>query len=147
MKKIAKLTVLSLVLWLSAGYVSTAAAAGNDCNAKSAAIENQIKEAQKYGNYNKVAGLKQALAEVKAHCTDSGLAVKAQQKVTKLEKKLVEKQEDVREVQAELREAQAKNNQSKIAKYQKKLTEKRADVQEIQAELQAARSELAALKS
>lgn len=147
MKNLVKVTILPLLVALSAGYVSTAAAAGNDCNAKRAAIENQIKEAQKYGNYNKVAGLKQALAEVNAHCTDSGLALKAQAKVTKLEKKLAEKQGDVREVQSDLREAQAKGNQKKIAKYQKKLTEKRNDVQKIQSELQAARNELAALKS
>lgn len=146
MKKITKMTVLPLLLALSAGYVSGAAAAGNDCDAKRAAIENQIKEAQKYGNYNKVAGLKQALAEINAHCTDSGLVVKAQQKVSKLEKKLAEKQDDLREVQADLREAQAKGDQQKVAKYQKKMAEKRADVQEIQAELQAARNELAALK-
>lgn len=146
MKKIAKLTVLPLLLALSAGYASTAAAAGNDCNAKRTAIESQIKEAQKYGNNNKVAGLKTALAELNAHCTDSGLASKAQDKVTKLEKKLTEKQGDVREVQSDLRQAQANGDQKKIVKYQNKIQEKQADVQKIQSELQAARQELAALK-
>lgn len=146
MKKIAKLTVLPLLLALSAGYVSTATAAGNDCNAKRTAIENQIKEAQKYNNYHKVAGLKKALAETNTHCTDSGLIAKAQSKVTKLERKLVQKQDDVREVQSDLRQAQAKGDQKKVVKYQKKIQQKQANVQKIQAELQAARQELAALK-
>lgn len=146
MNKIAKLTVLPLVLALSAGYVSISSAAVNNCDTKRAAIEYQIEQAQKYGHYKKISGLKKALAEVNAHCTDSGQIVKAQQKVTKLEKKLAEKQDDVREVQNDLRKALAKGDQKKVVKYQKKLAEKNADAQKIQTELQAARNQLASLK-
>lgn len=145
MSKIAKLTVLPLVLALTAGYASVASAAIN-CDAKRAAIEFQIEQAQKYGNVYKVAGLKRALAEINTLCSDSGLIANAQQKVTKLEKKLAEKQEDVREVQDELRAAKAKGDQKKITKLTKKVADKKADVQKIKAELQAARSELASMK-
>lgn len=145
MSKIAKLTVLPLVLALTAGYTTVASAAVN-CDAKRSAIEFQIEQAQKYGNVYKVAGLKRALAEVNTWCTDTGLAANAQQKVTKLEKKLSEKQADVREIQNDLRAAKAKGDQKKILKLQKKVADKKADVQKIKAELQAARSELGSMK-
>ncbi|WP_392565415.1 DUF1090 domain-containing protein [Utexia brackfieldae] len=143
----AKLMVLPLVIAMGVGISSVALAGGNDCAAKRSAIENQIKEAQRYGNTAKVAGLKKALSETNAHCTNSGLIKDAEQKVTKLEKKLAEKQDDVREVQTDLRQAQAKGDVKKVAKYQKKLTEKQNDVKEVQADLNQARAELAALKS
>lgn len=145
MKK-TNLMVLPLVLALGVGFSAAASAAGNDCAAKRAAIENQIKQAQKYGNTHKVAGLKKALREVNAHCTNSGLIKDAEKKVTKLEKKLAEKQGDVREIQADLRQAQAKGDVKKVAKYQRKLQEKQRDVQEVTADLNQARAELAALK-
>ncbi|MBK5071758.1 DUF1090 domain-containing protein [Budviciaceae bacterium BWR-B9] len=142
----AKLLILPLVLAMGVGFSSMASAAGNDCAAKRAAIENQIREAQKYGNANKVAGLKKALSELNANCTNGGLVKDAEKKVAKLEKKLNEKQEDVREVQADLREAQAKGDAKKVAKYQSKLQEKQSDVKEVTADLNQARAELAALK-
>lgn len=142
-----KTTVLPLVILMGAvGFTTVASAAGNDCNAKRAAIETQIQQAQKYGNTYKIDGLKKALSELNAHCTDAGLIKDAQKKVEKLEKKLREKQEDVREVQSDLREAQAKGDAKKIAKYQKKLVEKQADVKEITADLRQAQAELSALR-
>jgi chromosome segregation ATPase len=146
MKKMTKLIALPLILALGAGFASVASAAGNDCNAKRGAIENQIREAQKYGNSNKVAGLQKALNELQAHCTDSGLAAKGQQKIDKLERKLAQKQNDVSKVQADLGEAQARGDAKKVAKYEKKLQEKQSDVNEITADLRQARSELAALQ-
>jgi len=145
MKKMTKLAVLPLVLVLGASF-SSLATAGNDCNAKRAAIEYQIQQAEKYGNYNRVAGLKKALSEVNAHCTNGSVLQDAQKKVTKLEQKLADKQKDVNEVKADLREAQAKGDAKKVAKYQKKLQEKQSDVKEIKQELKEARAELASLQ-
>jgi peptidoglycan hydrolase CwlO-like protein len=144
MNKMTKLAVLPLVMTLGVGFASTASAA-NDCNAKRAAIENQIKQAEKYGNYNKIAGLKRALSEVNAHCTSGSVLQDAQKKVSKLESKLRDKQDDVREVQADLRQAQASGDAKKVAKYQRKLQEKQADVNQINEELRQARAEVAAL--
>jgi chromosome segregation ATPase len=141
MKKL--VTVLAVVA--SVGMFSTAQAA-ETCAAKSSALEKEIKIAQQYGNSYKVAGLKKALAEVKAHCTNASVLADAQKDVAKLEKKLAEKRDDVAEVQADLSEAKAKRDSKKIAKYQRKLAEKQADVREIQQELAQARAELAALK-
>lgn len=108
MKKL--VSVLAVVA--SVGIFSTAQAA-ETCAAKSTALEKEIRIAQQYGNTNKVAGLKKALAEVKAHCTNDSVKADAQKKVTKLEKKLSEKREDIAEVQADLRKAQAKGDAKK----------------------------------
>lgn len=143
MKNTTKLAILPLVLVLGASF-STMANAAYDCNAKRAAIEYQIQQAEKYGNYNRVAGLKRALSEVNARCTDGGMLQDAQKKVTKLEQKLADKQQDVQEIKADLRNAQARGDTKKVAKYQKKLQEKQADVKEIKQELKQARAELAA---
>ena len=141
MKKL--VTVLAVVASLG---VMASAQAAQGCAAKAAALVKQIKIAEQYGNAYKVAGLKQALAEVKAHCTDASVLADAQKKVQKLEKKLAEKRDDIAEVQSDLREAKAKGKADKIAKYQRKLAEKQADLREIQQELNQARAELAALK-
>lgn len=141
MKKFA--TVLTLML--SAGAFNAAHAA-ESCADKSAALQKEISIAQQYGNTQKVAGLKKALAEVKAHCTNGSVLADAQKKVSKLEKKVADKRDDVSEVQADLKQAQAKGDQKKIAKYQKKLAEKQADLREVQQELSQARAELAKLQ-
>ncbi len=140
MKKI--IIALAAVATLGA---MTSVQAAESCATKASAIEKEIRIAKQFGNTYKVAGLEKALAEVKAHCTNSSVLADAKKDVTKLEKKLAEKREDVAEVQADLREAQAKGDAKKIAKYKSKLAEKQADVREIQQELNQARAELAAL--
>lgn len=143
MKKLASV----LVVVASVGmFASASTYAAESCAAKSAALEKEIKISQQFGNAYKVAGLKQALAEVKAHCTNANVLADAQKDVRKLERKLAEKRGDVAEVQEDLSEAKAKGNTKKIAKYQRKLAEKQADVREIQEELTQARAELASLK-
>lgn len=143
MKKLASV----LVVVASVGmFASASTYAAESCAAKSAALEKEIKISQQFGNAYKVAGLKQALAEVKAHCTNASVLADAQKDVRKLERKLAEKRGDVAEVQEDLSEAKAKGNTKKIAKYQRKLAEKQADVREIQEELTQARAELASLK-
>jgi len=141
MKKL--VSVLAVVA--SVGMFASAHAA-ESCSAKSAALEKEISIAEQYGNTYKVAGLKKALAEVKAHCTPASVLADAQQDVNKLEKKLAEKNDDVAEVEADLSTAKAKGDSQKIAKYQRKLAEKQSDLSEIQQELNQARTELNALQ-
>lgn len=140
-----KKLMMVLALTLTAGAMTSAQAA-ESCAAKRTALEQEISIAQQYGNAYKVAGLKKALAEVNAHCTNASVLSDARKDVSKLEKKLAEKREDVSEVQADLAEAQRKGDAKKIAKYQRKLAEKRADLNEIQQELSQARAELAQLQ-
>ncbi|MTD26339.1 DUF1090 family protein [Erwinia sp. J316] len=143
MKKL--ISVLAVVASVGL-FASASAQAAQNCAAKSAALEKQIKIAEYYGNTYKVAGLKKALAEVKAHCTNDSVLAGAQKDVNKLEKKLNKKREDIADVQADLRKAKAKGDARKVAKYQKKLAEKQADLREIQQKLSQARAELAALQ-
>ncbi|NDJ58549.1 DUF1090 domain-containing protein [Enterobacteriaceae bacterium 4M9] len=140
-----KKLVIAIAAVASLGAMTSVQAAQN-CAAKEAAIQKEIRYAKQYGNTYKVAGLERALAEVKAHCTNGSVLADAQKDVTKLEKKLAEKREDIAEVQADLREAQAKGDAKKIAKYKSKLADKQADLREIQQELNQARAALAALK-
>jgi chromosome segregation ATPase len=144
-RKTMKKLITALAVIASIGAMASAQAA-ESCASKASALEKEIRIAQQYGNTYKVAGLKKALAEVKAHCTNSSVLADAQKEVSKLEKKLAEKREDIADVQADLREAQRKGDAKKIAKYKSKLAEKQADLREIQQDLNQARAELAALK-
>ncbi|MBW7981658.1 DUF1090 domain-containing protein [Enterobacillus tribolii] len=143
--KFTKRTLLSIAMIAGLGTMS-AAHAYEDCNAKRAALENQIRIAEQYGNYNKVMGLKKALANVNAYCTNDSVAKDAEKKVQKLENKIADKKADISEIKADLNKAKAKGDAKKVAKYQSKLTEKQAELKELQAELKAARAQLAAMK-
>ena len=127
-------------------FASASAQAAESCAQKRAALEKEIRIAQQYGNTYKVASLKKALAEVKAHCTNESVKADAQKKVAKLERKVADKRGDVAEVQRDLREAKAKGDSKKIAKYQKKLMEKQGDLRELEQELRQARAELGSLR-
>jgi len=147
--KLSKRTLLSVVMIAGLGTMS-AAQAYEDCNAKRAALENQIRIAEQYGNHHKVMGLKKALANVNTYCVDhtnSANALKdAEKKVQKLENKIADKKSDMGEIKADLNQANAKGDLKKVAKYQRKLSEKQAELQELQADLSAAQAEVAKLK-
>jgi glutamine synthetase type III len=135
-------SALALIVSLTA---MGSAYAAQDCSAKRSALESEIRIAQQFGNPAKVAGLRQALAEVNAHCTSASVRADVQKDVRKLEKKVADKQDDIREVQEDLRKAQAKGDREKVAKYQSKMREKQADLREAQQKLNQARAELASL--
>lgn len=105
--------VISILAVVAALGAFTTAQAAESCAAKEAALQKEIRIAQQYGNYYKVAGLKKALAEVKAHCSNASVLADAQKQVAKLEKKLAEKRKDIAEVQADLREIQADLNRAR----------------------------------
>ncbi|MFV3413886.1 DUF1090 domain-containing protein [Pseudomonas nitroreducens] len=138
----AKLSAISLLLAVSAGFTSLASA---DCAHKRAALEYQLQKAQQYGNTHRVAGLKRALSKTNAYCLDYSTTDRnsgAQRWVEKLEDKLRDKQEDIWDAQADLRKAQAKGDPRKVTKAQNKLRDKQAEANEIAEELQRARADL-----
>ncbi|WP_312241221.1 DUF1090 domain-containing protein [Pantoea sp.] len=141
-----KKSVLTLTVALLLSSIGMAQASIESCATKQAALEKEIRIAQQYGNSAKVNSLKKALAEVKAHCTNSSVTEDAQKKIRKLESKVSDKQRDIQETQSDLREAQAKGDMKKVEKYQRKLAEKQADLREAEAELNQARAALAALR-
>lgn len=114
----------SLVFALGAQAQTTA----RGCAAKKNSLEQQITYAKKHGNTHRLAGLETALAEVNAHCTDSGLRASR-------EAKIKEKQEKVAERQADLKKSQETGDSKKIAKKQKKVQEAQAELKEAQNEL------------
>ena len=90
------------------------------CAAKFCEIENDIAAARAQNNTRREAGLKKALAEAKAHCTDSRLQSQREADVR-------EKQSKVSEREQELKQARAKGKQDKIDKAQRKLEEAQAE--------------------
>ncbi len=128
---IKSLTVAAAAFALLGALPAQAAAdcsAQRGCAAKFCQIENDIAAAQAQNNSRREAGLRKALAEAKANCTDSRLQSQREADVR-------EKQSKVAERQQELKEARAKGKQDKIDKAQRKL-------QEAQAEYDAALSDL-----
>ncbi|MGV2863899.1 DUF1090 domain-containing protein [Achromobacter sp. ESBL13] len=99
---------------------ATDCSAQRGCAAKFCEIENDIAAAQAQNNTRREAGLKKALAEAKAHCTDSRLQSQRETNVR-------EKQSKVSEREQELKEARAKGKQDKIDKAQRKLEEAQSE--------------------
>ncbi|GAA3899278.1 MULTISPECIES: DUF1090 domain-containing protein [Gibbsiella] len=110
---------------LACSSLSFAALEGG-CAKKAQDIQTQIDYANQHGNTHRVAGLKTALSEVQAHCTESGLQAERQQDIK-------DKQHKVSERQRELAEAEQKGDKDKIAKKQEKLAEAQKELQQAQA--------------
>ncbi|MNJ98598.1 hypothetical protein D3C87_163650 [compost metagenome] len=96
--------------------------AQDTCADKRADIEMQIVEAQSAKNKNREAGLRKALSELNAHCTDEGLSKAHQEKLNKLQAKVDERM-------ADLKAAEAKGDKKKIEKQTKKLQEAETELQ------------------
>lgn len=114
--------------FIALSCISTAVIAGDlkgGCTIKAENIQRQIEYAKAHGNTHRVAGLEKALAEVNAHCTDTGLK-------SDLNAKVKEKEQKVAERKAELQNAQAKGDQKKIARKRSKVTEAEQELKEAQ---------------
>lgn len=96
------------------------------CVTKAHNIQQQIDYATQHGNTQRVDGLKKALSEVQAHCTEASLQADRQ-------KKIEVKQSKVTERQQELKAAQQSGNPDKVAKKQLKLTQAEAELKQAQA--------------
>ncbi|WP_349744119.1 DUF1090 domain-containing protein [Roseateles cavernae] len=93
------------------------------CEAKRAAIETQITQAQARGRSQEVAGLNRALAANKARCTDASLAKERETRIRAAERKVAEREKS-------LREAEHKGDAKKIASRKTKLDEARHELTE-----------------
>jgi len=119
-KSLATVAAASAMLGALPAQAATDCSAQRGCAAKFCEIENDIAAAQAQNNMRREAGLKKALAEARANCTDSRLQSQREADVR-------EKQTKVSEREQELKEARAKGKQDKIDKAQRKLEEAQSE--------------------
>ncbi|MBU4681546.1 DUF1090 domain-containing protein [Cedecea davisae] len=105
-------TVLALALLT----LTSAAQAASLCGEKEQDIQREIGYAEKHNNQHRIDGLKKALSEVRANCSDSSLRAEHQKKITR-------QKEEIEERKTDLNEARQKGDPEKIAKREKKLAE------------------------
>lgn len=105
-------TALALTLLI----LAPAAQASSLCGEKEQNIQREITHAEQHNNPHRVAGLKKALSEVQANCTDSKLIADHQEKIAQQKSEIVERR-------ADLDEARLKGDVDKIAKREQKLAE------------------------
>ncbi len=105
---------------------SAAHAATSPCAEKKQDIEREISYATQHNNQNRINGLKKALSEVQAHCSDDQLRASHQKKITEQRHKVAERKH-------ELAEAKAKGDADKISKKHKKLTEAEHELKTLEA--------------
>lgn len=96
--------------------ISAGAWAQTPCQEKEQDIQREISYAQKHNNQSRITGLKKALSEVKANCSDSQLRADHQ-------KKIADQKEEVAERQEDLKEARQKGDAEKVTKRENKLKE------------------------
>lgn len=110
-----------IVLALTLACLSASAAATSLCQEKEQDIQREIGYAEKHNNQNRINGLKKALSEVKANCTDSKLRADHQEKIT-------EQKDEVREREQDLRDAKQSGDAEKVAKREHKLQEAKKEL-------------------
>ena len=118
MKHVAALTLSLLIL-------APAAQANSLCAEKEQEIQRQISYAEQHNNTHRVAGLKKALSEVQAHCTDSKLIASHQEKIASQKREIIERQSD-------LDEARLKGDADKIVKREQKLAEAESELKSLE---------------
>ncbi len=115
-----------MTLALTLFSLSTASFANSLCQEKEQDIQREIGYAEKHNNQHRVEGLKKALSEVKANCSDSKLRADHQ-------KKIAEQKDEIAERHRDLQEAKEKGDAEKIAKREKKLKEAQDDLKALEA--------------
>ena len=105
-----------IILGLALFSLSTATFANSPCQEKEQDIQREISYAEKHNNQNRINGLKKALSEVKANCSDSQLRADHR-------KKIAEQKDEIAERHRDLAEAKEKGDANKIAKREQKLKE------------------------
>lgn len=113
----------TITLLLVAGL----AQAQERCAEKEAQITRQLEHAQADGNAGRVRGLKIALENVQASCTEAGLEAERQAKIE-------DARDEVAEREADLREAQEDGSPKKIERREHKLVEAQDELRDAQAE-------------
>ncbi len=106
--------------------LSASSYANTLCQEKERDIQREINYAEKHNNQNRINGLKKALSEVQANCTDSKLRAEHQ-------KKIAEQKEEIAERKKDLAEAQQKGDAEKITKRERKLAEAQSELKALEA--------------
>ena len=114
---------IALILVLTS--LSTSAFAVSPCQEKEQDIEREISYAEKHHNQHRIDGLKRALSEVKANCSDSQIKANHQKKIAKQREEVTERRND-------LRKAEQKGDADKISKRQRKLDEAQQELKALQ---------------
>lgn len=109
-----------------------ALAADPHCAAREKALEQKLSRAEKAGNARQASGIREALAQIRGHCTDDGLRAEADKKLRQAEKEVAEREND-------LQKARAASDAKKIAKREVKLREAREEEREARQEREALR--------
>ena len=115
-----------ITLALALFSLSTASFAMSLCQEKEQDIQREISYAEKHNNQNRINGLKKALSEVQANCSDSKLRADHQ-------KKIAEQKDEIAERRQDLQEAKAKGDAEKIAKRERKLQEAQDELKALEA--------------
>jgi chromosome segregation ATPase len=115
-----------IAMGLALFSLSTASFAASLCQEKEQDIQREISYAEKHNNQNRIDGLKKALSELKANCSDSQLRADHQQKIA-------EQKEEIAERQHDLSEAKEKGDADKIAKRERKLNEAQEELKALEA--------------
>ncbi|MDL2209351.1 DUF1090 domain-containing protein [Desulfovibrio sp. OttesenSCG-928-O18] len=127
MNFLSKILLLTLAVLVCATGPAWAA---KNCKAKEEVLERKIALARERGNQHRVAGLEQALANVRRYCRDGSMRGKAGMN-------LADKREEVQERRQELEEARLKGDPEKIAKRERKLREAEREMAAAEQELNA----------
>lgn len=86
-----------ITLALALLSLSTASFATSLCQEKEQDIQREIGYAEKHNNQHRVEGLKKALSEVKANCSDSQLRADHQKKIAEQKDEIAERRHDLQE--------------------------------------------------
>src|SRR5690606_12287918 len=118
-----KVSIMKFRITLALALFSLGAAsfATSLCQEKEQDIQREIGYAEKHNDQHRVEGLKKALSEVKANCSDSQLRADHQ-------KKIAEQKDEIAERRHDLQEAKEKGDAEKIAKRERKLKEAQDDL-------------------
>lgn len=136
-----KLTRFPLVLLL-ATVAFPGWASEPSCAARRAALESQIRIAERYDNDDKATALKQALTEINMYCTSRAVNPQAERQVRKLERQLIDNQEEINDILQARKHALQSGNTKTATALRKVLVRKKAEEKRIQTALEQARAEL-----
>ena len=114
-----------ITLALALLSLSSASFATSLCQEKENDIQREISYAEKHNNQHRINGLKKALSEVKANCTDDELRADHKKKIDKQKDEIAERRHD-------LEEAKEKGDADKIAKREKKLKEAQEELKALE---------------
>lgn len=98
------------------------------CDAKRAEIQSQMDYAQQHGNTYRLEGLKKALRETSAHCTDRSLQREREADIRKQERKVAERENALQEARRDGRKDKVNKASRKLEEAQQELAEARAEL-------------------